>query len=598
MIETMKLSRSAKRQLKLDRLCSAMRKARLVLKPYRENRKRMLRMFAGADWSENAADLRRPLNVIGMYVQIISRALISQTPRAMLSTWDKKYIREVWTAQEWGNKQAEKINLGEHLHRWVLDALFWFGIMKVGITTPIDAERVGWKNFAGEAYAECIDPDDYVCDVFARNFDELSFEGHRYRAGVEAANRLFALRGEDRFDHGTPSQYNQDGDERVGLIGRGYVGGDTDEFGELVDLWEVYVPAHKAILTFRSSDGGTPAGKDDLLLAQEYFGPHCGQYTKLGYITIPGQLLPKGPVMDQIQLDNAINNMARKLIRQAERCKSVGLYAQGKDEDAARINDAYDGQTVRGDPTAIQEIVLGQPNSQIFGLMLQFKQLHSQLCGNLEVLGGLARQAGTASQENLLSQNASGMLAHMQSMTVKGTQRVFDALHWYWWHDPQGSMRAKYTLDADSSVEMPRELTAEERRQIDWYDIDHKVDPYSLAADSPQSRIQHIRQLVNQASALMPILGQQGVQFDARYWLRKEGEYANNPDVRDLFKLGEPAPGDSPKEEGTGKPPITERTYKRTSESEATEGGAERDMIQKMMGAGANGAGDFGGMME
>ena len=385
--DEMKLTRKSLRGLKVDRLCSAMRKARLVMKPYRENRKRAIRLFAGADWSENAAELRRPLNVIGMYVQIVSRALVSQTPRAMLSTWDKEFQRQVWTAQEWGNRQAEKINLGESLHRWVLDALFWFGIMKTGITKPTDAERSGFRTFAGEAYAECIDPDDYVCDVFARNFDELSFEGHRYRAGVEAANRMYRLRGEDRFDHGTPSQFDQDGDERVGLIGRGFVGGDTDEFGELVDLWEVYVPAHKAILTFRSSDGGTPAGEDDLLFAQEYVGPYCGPFTKLGYITIPGNLFPKGPVMDQIPLDTAINNMARKLIRQAERLKSMTFYRQGKDAAAARIRDGYDGEVIQGEQGDVWEQTFNIPNAQLFGLTLQFKQLHSQLCGNLEVLG-------------------------------------------------------------------------------------------------------------------------------------------------------------------------------------------------------------------
>src|SRR5512139_1119390 len=183
----MKLSRASKRQMKLDRLCSAMRKARTELRVYRENRKRLIRLIAGADYSDNAAALRRPMNMLGMYVNVMSRAIVNQSPKVMLTTWDDRDRRNVWTAQEWSNRQFDRMNLGASLNRWVGDALLLMGIMKVGIVDPMRSEVLGFRNWAGEAYAETISFDDYVLDIFARNLDELSYEGHRYRAPVDTA---------------------------------------------------------------------------------------------------------------------------------------------------------------------------------------------------------------------------------------------------------------------------------------------------------------------------------------------------------------------------------------------------------------------------
>lgn len=593
----LKISRAVKRQLRLDKLCSAMQRSRLALKVYRENRKRMLRLYAGSDWSENASDFRRPLNLIGMYVNVMSRSLVNQTPRVLLSTWNREHRRDVWTAQEWSNRQFDKIDLGATLHRWVLDALFWLGIIKTGITTPVESERRGFNVWAGEAFADTVDPDDYVCDMHARHFDELSYEGHRFRASVETANRAYRLRGENKLDY-TNTTHNAEGDERVELIGRGYLAGDTEEWTDQTDLWEVYLHQHKVILTFRSQGGGAPSGADDLIESREYVGPYCGPYVKLGYLPVPGNLLPKGTVPDLIPLDVSINNMMRKLLRQCAAFKQLSLYTGAAAEDMRRIARASDGEAIQVDRiNEIRQWISNQPSPQLFGLVNAFKQLFSMLGGNIEVLAGLSRQAGTAAQENLMNENAGSGVAHLSATTVKQTRKVIDNLEWYFHHDPQGVMKATYKLASDPNVQVDRELGPRERERIDWEDLEVKVDPYSLTSITPQARIQHMRNLLNTVIPIMPILQQKGVDFDAQYWLRKEGEYANNPDIEELFRLGEPLPGQTPKgdENTPGKPPVTNRTYTRKSESEATEAGQADDMMQKLMGAGMNGAGDFQG---
>lgn len=605
----MKLSRASRRELKIPRLCSAMRKSSLVMQSYRENRKKMVRLDAGAEWSDNAADKRRPWNGIGLFRRVVLQALVNATPRALLSTWRRESKRVVTAAADWGNRQFEKIELGEHLRRWVDDALYWMGVMKVGITTPVDAERSGWRTFAGEAFACTVDPDDYICDIFARHFDELSFEGHRYRGSAEAANRLYRLRGDQKLSGQVNEQFNVDGDERVGMIGKGYVGGDHDEFGEMTDLWEMYLPAYKAVLTFRSVNGFPPASEDDLLESREYIGPECGMYHKLGFLWVPGNLFPRGPIMDLFPLDESINQQLRKLLRQAERFKQMNLYSGAASKDMGRIKDAGDGDDVQVDRlNEIKQWASSPPSAQLFGVTQAMMQLFNKLAGNLDTLGGLARMAGTAAQEQQLNANASGFVGSMSRAVTIATSKVMEGLFWYWWHDPSGVMRSQYNLQSAPDVGVTREVypagtrdqmgnAPEYTRDMSWYDLEVKVDPYSLSMDTPQSKLQQLMQALQTLVPVLPMVGQSGLAPDWRFFFEKFAEYTNNPDIAEMLHLQEPPAGEE--EQGRNdtptKPPVTNRTYTRKSESEATDEGQSKDMMQRLMGAGMNGAGEFGG---
>lgn len=597
---TMKLSRASKRQLRIDKLCADLRASRLALRPFRENMKKMVRLDAGADWSDNSVRLRRPYNGIALYKQAMRQALMNQTPRVLLTTQKREYRRIVATAQNWANRQFKRIKLGIHLDRAFTNALFWMGIIKVGITTPIDAERHGFSKFAGEVFAESIHPDDWVGDMFATTFEDMGFQGHRYRGTVDVANKQFRLTGENKLE-GDPAQaFDQDGDERIGMIARGYEAGDDNTFRDQCDLWEIHVPAHKAILTFRSRNGGAPMGPEDLVDAKEYIGPYCGQYTYIGFDKISGQLVPKGPIANQVSLDLALNSILRKVMRQAERFKQLDLYSSTAAEDMKKIVEADDGDAIAvSNPAGVRPWVSNAPNPQLFALMLQFKQLHSQMCGNLETLLGLSRQAGTARQEELLNRNASSSVASMQSVATEATTKIMDDCCWYWWHDQTGVMDDSYKLESDPSYEIRREVGPEDRGAVRWEDLEAQVDPYSFVGETPQSKRQQLRELLNTYMPLAQFFGQQGVTLDGRAWFKKEAEYSNNPDVEELLHLVEPIEaGPGGDGGGPGMPASTNRTYTRKSESEATQGGQETDMIQQMMGAGAVGAGDFGGQQQ
>lgn len=593
------LSRAARREFKIPRLISAMRKASLVMQPYRVNRKKMIAHDAANEWSDKAFELRRPWNGIGLFRRVILQALINTTPRCLLSTWKREHKIPVKSAQDWSNRQFERIQLADHLRRWFDDALHLMGVMKVGITTPLDAERTGWRTFAGEAFAATVDFDDYICDVQARNLAELSFEQHRYRASAEMANQLFKLRGVDKLSGETPQSFNNDGDERVGFLGKGFEGGEYDEFGEMTDLWEVYLPGHRKVLTFRCQGGKLPQGPDDLLETREYIGPDGGPFVKLGFLWVPGNLFPRGPIMDLFPLDKSINQQLRKVLRQAERFKQIDIYSGAATKDMERIRDASDGEPIKVDK--LQEIRQWQsspPNAALFGVTQAMMQLFNKLGGNLDTLGGMARQAGTAAQEQQLNQNAAGFVGMLQRAANAGTSQVMSNLLWYYWEDPQGVMETEFKLDSDPNIGLMRQIhpagaidemgaPQQFRRDLSWPDLEVKVDPYSMTADTPQSKLAHLRSLVQTLTPMQPFLGPQGIAVDYKFWLSKEGEYANNPDVGELVHLfdDQGASEEPGIQHDATKSPVTSRTVTRRNETEATDEGQTKDFMQQLMGS-------------
>ncbi len=82
------------------------------------------------------------------------------------------------------------------------------------------------------------------------------------------------------------SLYNEQGDERINTLGRGYYLQDVEEFEPYVDLWEVYLPRQRLVLTFSDDmlTGAVGGEIDGALRVQRWIGPDCGPYHLLGMI--------------------------------------------------------------------------------------------------------------------------------------------------------------------------------------------------------------------------------------------------------------------------------------------------------------------------
>lgn len=578
-----------------SRLFQAMRTSRRVLEVYRSERLMAIRQYVGRHYAEGGLDLKVPVNLIARYVQIISRSLVPNCPRVMLSTQKRDKQPAVSAMQEWVNQRLKAMKFANSLRRWVVDALFSIGIMKVALGTPADSAQLGYATPAGVPFATTVDLDDFVFDIGCRDMSEASYVGHRYRVPLEVAQSLdyFDKKARKKLDGSlSPNDYriNQEGDDRVGVIGQGWQGGEARDFEPMVDLWEIYIPRLKKVCTFASDSGGVPADDCEPLRVQEWLGPDCGPYHFLSLMPVPGNPMPKSPVHDLIDLHEFVNHGYRKLVNQMQRQKEVLPVRGGQVDDAKQLIQANDGEAFGCDNADnIKPISYGGPNQINANFTVHLTDVFNKMAGNLDLLAGSSPQSKTATQDKLLAENASAGVSDMQDTTTNGTAGVLEAMCWYWWYHPQEVMRTQKTLPGLSDIGIERQLFPASyepppgqqvmKRDGRFEDLDVRVDPYSMVYRSPQQRLQMLMMTFEKFVPIMPMLQQQGIQMDVQFLVKKIAEYADEPDIIGLFSVSEPTQQMSgPQEPPSGKPAETTRNYTRQSIGQDTEASRYADM--------------------
>ena len=595
------VAKAPKPKINIGRLYTAMDRARLALRQYRQERLYAVKQYVGTHWSEETISETVPLNLLNLYCRIVIPKLVSRNPRVMLSTFNKPIKPQVAAMESWVNKETENQKLDELFARTALDALFTVGVTKVALCSPADSAAVGWNIASGQPFAERVDFDDFVFDIHARNFDSVSFIGHRIRVPLDSVknNPLYSAV-KNKLTAQSNKLYNQEGDERINTFGRTTLSGsDESEYLDWVDLWEIYLPHSKQVITLADKDQDTSIDGISFqpLRVQEWLGPDCGPYHILKFVDVPGNIMPIAPIMQLVDLHDAVNNCLRKLIRQGKRQKEVTLVTGGKTEDGQRVMRSNDGEMIPvADPQSTVTTSFGGPNQQLFALMQALQQLFSWLAGNLDSLGGLSPQAKTASQDQMLSQNASGIITDMQGCMLKYVSGVMKALGWYWWNHPTNVMKTPHSLPGLPEINITRTVTPADRQKATFADLDIQVDPYSLQPATPQTMMSAIMQVVTQVVVPMqPLLMQQGIYFDINAFLVKIAKFNNIPDLNEIITIAEPpAPDaqDGPAQSSMqpGKPSETTRNYVRESMPGRTPQGDAQNRINTLMGVDTGGS--------
>lgn len=558
--------KAKKHVVDLAALAQDMELCRLALRKPRSERTEMVRQFVGSHWSEEGAQLRVPVNLLSLYVGIVGRALIAKEPRGMFGTFDQSQKAVVAAEQDWCNKQVQKMRLAKTLQRVVTDALFSIGICKVALASPSVAAQQAWNLQAGEPFAERIDLDDFVFDIHARDFGEVSYIGHRYRVPLDTIrdDPMYSSQRKD-LEASNDEPFNQQGDERISVLGRTYYATSTKEFEPHVDLWEIYLPRKRLILTL-AHDFDVDPDKGPLL-QREWLGPDCGPYHILGLQTVPGNAMPKGPLQDLYDLHLFVNQTYRKLMRQAERQKTNTFVQGGASEDGGRIMLASDGDILKVDsPDKIKQVVTNEgPNNSNFIFVQKMWEMFSKMGGNLEMIGGIAPQSKTATQDKMLMEQAGAQVASMQQDTTIFTEGVFRALCWYFHHHPSLEMKTKYQLPGLPELAITRKVTPQQRRQVKYDDLDIEIDVYSMQGQTPQSKLQSITQVLQTLQPLMPLAAQQGVMPDINRLVAIFSKFLDCPELMEILQVVEPPQQEGKTPEQPGMAQETTRNYVRRS---------------------------------
>lgn len=573
-----------------DRLYESVGRSYEKMEAFRRNRLETLKQFVGTHFSDNGPSDKVPVNFIQLYVLIYLRMLVANNPKASITTRFRDLKAIAADMETWMTFQFAEMRIADTLRMCAQDALIsGTGVVAVGISRREEAWG-GTTRTVDDPYCDFIDQEDFVIDMTSKRPDQVDFIGHRYRMPLSDARNdpTFDEERRAQLTAAYPTSFNAPGDERsAGLSGDG-VKFEHDEARDYVELWQLFLPREQLLITCEYSQGrGCIHGKP--LRIVPWVGPKNGPYHLLSFLPIPGSVLALAPVAGIRDMHDAINIMSRKLVRQSERQKTVGVFRGISEADAERIRNASDGELVRADMAdAVQEVRYGGPDAPMIAWLIQFMNIASRQAGNLDVIGGLAAQAETLGQEELLASQSSNQLKDMQDRMVAFARQVIgsEGLAYYFWNDPEAIYEAeRFIPGVDFGV--TAQVTPEQRSG-NFLRLNFDIAPYSLQAQTPQQRSAKLNKLmVEIILPALPMLQAQGINADFQQFLRLIAKYEDIPDLDSILvfmqPVGEPQPqGEAPRMAGQ-----TTRTYQRVNRSSQTAPGLAQVAMQAMQGLNA-----------
>ena len=293
--------------------------------------------------------------------------------------------------------------------------------------------------------------------------------------------------------------------------------------------------------------------------------------------------MPLSPVALLRDLHDLANNLFRKLTRQAERQKDVNYASGSSVDDAQRVVNADDGETIRVQSVdTISTAKFGGVDPNNLAFFMQTKSIFNEMGGNLAVLAGLAPQAETLGQEQILNTNASRRLEDMQERTIKWTQGIMRDLAWYEWTNPLLKRNLQKKVKG-TEISIPVLFTPDDRigQYIDYNFI---IEPFSLQMKTPGERLRVVMAAVQSLILpLAPFIQQQGGTIDVQGILELFARYTGMTELSEIVEFGnpiQPEPGAVPEPRQAAN---TTRTNVRVNKPGATAQGRDEAIMSSLL---------------
>lgn len=570
------------------KLKRAIQTSREDLKPFRQEALQAMRQYVGRRYGNNGSREKVPVNLMEQMISIYVGQLAASMPQVLVTTDVRSLKPGAADFEAVINFELRRMDLESTMLYTVLNAMFSMGIVKVGLeyagsTQAMDGSLMDY----GQPFAEDVNIDDWVHDTSARKWSECAFMGNRYTMFLDDAmeNPSFVKAVREKLKPTSDLDTNEEGDERPGIMSR--PNDDGTDYRERVELWDIWLPREKLIVTCAASNGNVHSGYNEPLRVMEWTGPEHGPYHILSFNEVPMNVMPVSPTSLMYDLHDLANRLFRKLARQAERQKTIALTRGAAKDDGETVMRANDGElhTV-DDPGSTQEVNFGGANPQTMAMFLQARDMFSLQAGNLDLLGGLGAQTETVGQDELLSRNASKKVQKMQDRVLRFTQKLCRDIGWYIWTDPIRDIRTQRSIPGYQS---PVQVDfSPERREGDFLDYNFDIEPYSMQAQTPGQRLAFIERFFNGfVMPLAPMMMQQGISIDFEKLSRTMAKLGHSNELEDMLIFTGPPSGMEPTEKGSsqrlGMSPQTKRTYERVNKSGASRIGQDSQMIQSMM---------------
>ena len=137
---------------KMSRLSDAMEYSRRKMQPFRENRLSHIRQYVGNNYSETGASDKVPVNLLEMAINIYRRQVAAARPQVLVTTKSNQLKAESADFESVVNHTLDEIDFETSLQKWVLDAMFGLGVVKVGLAPGRTGEIDGFRHDVGQVF--------------------------------------------------------------------------------------------------------------------------------------------------------------------------------------------------------------------------------------------------------------------------------------------------------------------------------------------------------------------------------------------------------------------------------------------------------------
>lgn len=575
-----------------------------VLSVERKRRAQLIRKYAGSSYGADEIRLKDEretvLNLMLQTAEAHMLSLAGGNPRYNITA---KSVQGAGFATRYKialNNLVQEIHLVETIRACALDSFFGPAWCKIYLEDAalVEIESDVWMD-PGQPFAARVSPEDFVFDTEAQHFRKVLFAGDRYRIPFEDV-----AGGDTRFEwtekheeaiRPTTRRDMSEKDELARQISRGERP-DDGEYEPMVDLVDLWLPREGLVVTWAVRDKMELIDTDPLS-AQEWDGLESGPYHMLNLGPVPDNMLPTSPAQNVEFLFELTNSIYRKLAVQAKRQKEITAVEEGAQSDGAALRDAQDGDMVTLHRLGAHGVFrLGGIDQEMAMWGERLINLGDRMGGNVSSRLGLGPSSETVGQDRMIMGQVGRSEAYMQQKMVDFAAELGAHLAYLLFTDPAMELPGKQKIDfTDYEVDAP---WVPEDREGDFNDYDYKLEPYSLAYQSPSDRAMKLRQFMSEMVPLMPILQQMGWEIDLSRYLQIQADLLDSPQLLEVFRPAGPPPE---MQQGGGghqatQSPVTSRETIRRSESggQQTPGAQAQQALQGMGAAGGNGRG--GGM--
>lgn len=567
---------------KFDALYRSIEACYRGLEPFRQLNRKLVREYAGPAYGE-CETKRKYLNLTSQLIDAYMMMLAANRPTADITT---RYpsLRPYAKHYETGvNNLIGEIGLEGTIRRWVLDACFTAGIIKVHQKDAgeVQFEQNLWMD-PGTPFASNVSLDNFVYDTGARSWGELRWAGDMYRLSMEDLEEgvRLGIYNPDVAATAKPSSKFAVDKDRLEEFSRGNET-DLDECEPMIDVADIWVKRDRRIYTFVVTDRARFCIKGQTPLAvMDWEDPETGPYHILGFSEVPENIMPIGPAVHLDELERLINNMLRKQARRAMRHKEATVFSAQAADTAKRWQNTNDGGMLQGDATTIGKLVDGGLDPMAMQGISTFIALYKDAGGNLDALRGTGASAGTVGQEQLIHDAANRSIAQMQYRVMDATRRLIKSLAFMLWQDEfkeiAGEMVIEGTNYSVDATWRPGD------REGNFLDYNFDINVYSMAYRPPAQRADSLMQYVERiVMPGMQMLMQQGGTIDMAALNEIMAGLLGLDELKQIVTFTVPTEAEESHPSTSLKPPNTTRTQIRKNVSSATAQGQAMQQQQQ-----------------